>query len=382
MISANKLSIFVFFIALFTGCLCGQTPVPPLTFSIASSSFNDTAFNPVRQTQNFTATYTGTPSQLTAKVSQPWVYTDFVCLESDISPCRIGVDGTFVGPGTYNASVTVSGASNGPQVIAIQYTVNPPPAAVPTFGAVVNAASYGQAALVPGELVSIFGVNLGPAQAVAFDFRSASAPVTLGGTRVLFDGVPGPLLYVQNGQINTVVPTNGNPVSSVQVESQGVMSAPINVIAIPSHYAPGIFTLDYSGTGQAVLFNQDGTLNTANNPASRGSTVSFYVEGLAQTSPAFVDGQMVTTAMPVATPADVRVYFDKDPLFPTAPGTVIFAGLVPGAIGVYRVDVVVPQSLTPGVVPLRLNVPVTICIGIPFFCNAGLDSNYVTVAVQ
>src|SRR5205085_856061 len=43
--------------------------------------------------------------------------------------------------------------------------------------------------------------------------------------------------------------------------------------------APGIFTLNASGAGQAAALNQDGTLNSTSNAAKIGSVVVLYLTG-------------------------------------------------------------------------------------------------------
>jgi len=63
--------------------------------------------------------------------------------------------------------------------------------------------------VAPGEIVSIFGAGLGPDQPVTANFRLGDFgtwPTTMGGTQVLFDGVPAPMLYASANQINAVVP--------------------------------------------------------------------------------------------------------------------------------------------------------------------------------
>jgi len=51
-----------------------------------------------------------------------------------------------------------------------------------------------------------------------------------------------------------------------------------------------LFTMDQSGSGQAVAVNQDGSLNSEQNPAAARSIVVFYGTGIGVTSPAGVTG--------------------------------------------------------------------------------------------
>jgi uncharacterized protein (TIGR03437 family) len=63
------------------------------------------------------------------------------------------------------------------------------------------------------------------------------------------------------------------------IESNGVQSAPMTLPVEPA--VPGVFVLDMSGRGQAVVLNENGTLNLAANAAARGSTVHLFATGLA-----------------------------------------------------------------------------------------------------
>ena len=386
LMTLNKTLCLIVLAAAITGQLSAQTPTS-LKFSTQSVNFRASEFSSVTHTQTFTATErigidnTG----LKATISQPWVSPQFTCVMSGstiLTICAITVDSAFLGAGTYQATLTVEGADNGPQTIAVQFIVDSAPAGVPTFGAVVNAADYYRfGPLITGEIVSIFGVNLGPIRGVAFDGSLSSAPTSLAGTRVLFNGVAAPLIYVQDRQINAVIPTPTALPAQVQVEFQNVLSSIFTAGSASAAYAPGIFTLDFSGTGQAVILNQDGTLNTVSTPAPRGSKISIYATGLGQTNPPIMDGKIATA--PAAVLAEVSVYFSTDQFFPTFPSpSVTYAGLAPGSVGVYRVDAVVPLDLPAGSAPLRLRLPGGLCVGSPFFCSAGTSSNIVGIAVR
>ena len=116
---------------------------------------------------------------------------------------------------------------------------------------------------------------------------------TLAGTRALFDGIPAPLLYTTGNQISAIVPyeVSGHTQTSLQVEYQGIPSA---AFVLPVTAAiPGIFTRIHSGSGQGAIVNQDGTINSPDHPAPRGSRVAIYGTGDGQTLPAGVDGIII-----------------------------------------------------------------------------------------
>ena len=117
---------------------------------------------------------------------------------------------------------------------------------------------------------------------------------------VTFDGIPAPLLWVQDSQINVVVPwsvtgsgTGGGPTTQVCVTYNNV---PTNCLGLPvAQTAPGVFTVDGA---YAAAVNQDGTTNSASNPAPAGSLVSVWATGLGPITPAQADGTLVGLPLP------------------------------------------------------------------------------------
>ena len=81
-------------------------------------------------------------------------------------------------------------------------------------------------------------------------------------------------------QTNLVVPpqVTKSTVMQVTYTASGTARPPAWVLPVVS-VTPGIFTIDGTGTGQGAIVNQDGTVNSAANPAARGSVVSIYMTG-------------------------------------------------------------------------------------------------------
>jgi uncharacterized protein (TIGR03437 family) len=171
----------------------------------------------------------------------------------------------------------------------------------------------------------------------------------LGGVQsVLFNGVPGPLLYTTAGQVGAIVPyaTTGGTVLVV-AQAAGTASNPFGVGFAPT--APGVFTANGSGRGQAAALNQNLTPNSDSAPASVGSVIALFATGEGQTNPPGVDGR--TTGSVIPTPiAPVSVTIGG------VPATVNFAGSAPGVIaGVMQVNAVVPPGVS-GTVPVIITV--------------------------
>jgi uncharacterized protein (TIGR03437 family) len=197
--------------------------------------------------------------------------------------------------------------------------------AAPAVTAVVNAGSYAQGAVAPGEIVAVFGSGF-----------TSDAKVT-------FDGNAAPLLYVSSGLINLVVPYEvaGHALTSMVVTAGGTAAPPQNLSVAAA--APGVF----------VVLNHDRKRNTAANPAAQGSVLIVYGTGEGQTSPPGTDGKITMPPPPWPQPLL--------PVSATVGGVnarLNFSGAAPFLIaGAWLVDVQLPPGVPSGpAVPLTLNV--------------------------
>jgi uncharacterized protein (TIGR03437 family) len=217
----------------------------------------------------------------------------------------------------------------------------------------VDGASAQPGAVTPGKIVVIYGSRIGPTvPQSAAPAGGGRISTNLGGTQVLFDGVPAPLLYATSGQVAAVVPygIDTRPGTQVQVKNGNLVSDPIPLPVTP--VAPSIFSTNYTGTGPSAVLNQDGlTLNTAKTPAPKGSVISIYATGEGQTSPAGVDGLIATgTEMPHPTRA-VKVWIDGKA------AEVTYAGAASGQVaGLLQVNVKVPADAASGEVAIEIQV--------------------------
>lgn len=262
----------------------------------------------------------------------------------------VSVNPSGLRAGSYTGTVRVSssGASNSPQTISVSLTVTTP--AIPQVTSVVNAASGAPTVAVPGLIFTISGSDLGsstPAEAVV---SGGSIATTLGGVRVLFDGIPAPLLYVSDRQINGVMPFElyGRFSTRMQVEARSQLSREVELRVADS--APGIFTSNATGSGQAAVLNQNGSVNAGGNPAARGEIIVIYATGIGQTNPASVTGRVATQiGAPLASPVRVTVG-GRD-------AQVLYAGPAPGLIsGAAQFNVVVPEDAPTGSAQIGIQV--------------------------
>ena len=258
-----------------------------------------------------------------------------------------------LGPGTYTNTIQLSSSPLGStQPITVTLTITA--VGPPTVTAIVNGADFLAGSVSPGEIVTIFGTNIGPSTPQGLQLTSAGlVATTLGTTSVTFNGVPAPLIYVSANQVNAIVPYQVAGLSSatVVVMNNGSPSAAFQVQVSPT--APAIFAEGQNGSGQGAILNQDLTINSPANPAARGSVIAIYGTGEGQLNPPGVTGS-VTSSTGTTFPkpnAPVTVMIGGQP------ATVVYAGSAPGLVsGVIQVNVMVPTNIAPGNQPVALTI--------------------------
>ena len=249
-----------------------------------------------------------------------------------------------LGAGNYSGNVVVSSTSipGGTQTIKVNLAVSGPSG--PAVGSVVNGASFLPGAVSPGELITIFGNNLGPTPGINFAPDNGHVDTTLGDTTVTFDGFAAPLIYVGPLQINAIVPYEVGLMASlgssinVVVTHSGIISAAFLVTVTDT--APGIFSANQSGTGQGAILNFDLSPNRIT-PATKGSTVSIFVTGEGALNPTVATGSISGPSLPLPTPiANVSVTIGGQP------AAISYAGEAPTLVsGVMQINAVIPENI-------------------------------------
>lgn len=219
-----------------------------------------------------------------------------------------------------------------------------------TAGGVQNRASGVPGPVAPLEIVSISGIGLGPATAVTAEPDAGKLPKTLGGTRVLFDGVEAALLSVQERQVIAAVPAAIGDTVRLRVEYQG--RATNDVTLAGASAAPGIFT---------PILNEDGSENGESTPAPAGAAVSFNVTGLGAVDAALEDGQTVGDE-------EVR---------PVQSFEVTIGGVIAEVLSAR-----VPARQLPGVIAVRVRVPEGVSGAAPLIIRAAGAESQPAVVVS
>jgi uncharacterized protein (TIGR03437 family) len=222
----------------------------------------------------------------------------------------------------------------------------------PSYSAisVLNAASGQGGGVSPGEMVVIYGSNLGPASLAGLQLSNGAVATSAGNTQVLFDGAPAPIIYASAGQTAVMVPYEVavGGVTEMQVVYNGVKSnvASLQVVDV----IPGLFTANASGKGPGAILNQDLSVNSAANPAAPGSVVVLYGTGEGQTNPVGLDGALTGTVWPLPI-APVSVTIGG------VGATVGYAGEAPGLVaGMLQVNATIPAGLGSGAQPVVVTV--------------------------
>jgi uncharacterized protein (TIGR03437 family) len=269
--------------------------------------------------------------------------------------------------GTYTGNVVISSPNipGGDQNVKVTLTVSA--AAGPAIGSVVNGASFLPGPVSPGELISIFGSNLGPITGILFTPDNGKIDNTLDDTEVMFNGVPAPLIYVSANQINAIVPYSvaSNAVVNLTVSHAGVVS--VSTVLSVTDTSPAIFSVNQTGNGQGAILNQNSSGNSQNNPAPKGSTVSIYATGEGVLTPQPATGAISGPSLPLPKPvANVSVTIGGQPV------DISYAGEAPTLVsGVLQVNVKIPSNIASG------NQLVVLTIG-----NNSNVQQSITVAVQ
>jgi uncharacterized protein (TIGR03437 family) len=230
----------------------------------------------------------------------------------------------------------------------------------------LSAGSLLPGAVAPGEIITIMGRNIGPSPGVLGLINGSEWVGDLvGGTRVLFDGEPAPVLFSKTDQVNAVVPFGiaSRSVTQIQIKYRDVLTNGLAILVVPA--IPALFTLDLGGKGQGAILNADGSVNSFLNPAELGSIITLYATGTGQTNPAGIDGKI--TAQDVSnTSLPVTV------LIGGSTANVLYSGTAPGLVaGTTQINVRIPTDVLSG-------------NAVPILCSVGNATSQtgVTVAVR
>lgn len=226
---------------------------------------------------------------------------------------------------------------------------------------VVSASLFGQfTSVAPGSWIEIYGVNLAADSRSwrSSDFQGINAPTTLDGTYVTIGGEPAYVSFIGSGQVNVQVPTDiGTGPQRVVVNTVAGASLPAIIAVEPLQ--PGLYTPASSNIGGvqyvwgqlpdgSIMLPSGASSSAPSRPAKPGETMVMYGVGFGPVTPAIAAGQIVQQDNNLAESFHVQ--------FGGVPATVSYAGLAPGSIGLYQINVVVPNVGAGNKIPLTFTV--------------------------
>ena len=223
------------------------------------------------------------------------------------------------------AQCLISSAGPGPSLLGV--------AASPAFTSSNAVASR--------ELISFYGIGIGPSTAQTASITNNVIANSLVGVQVLFDGVPAALLYAGPTQINAIVPaaTAGRESTSISIitPSRNALTGPTIAVVTTQ---PQVFGNVY---GWAMALNQDGTLNSAPDPAPKGSIVAIWLTGGG--AEPYTPDNMISTSNLRQNPYPVSILTTNNAVaFPVPTSLeVLYAGDAPGEpSGIIQVNFLLP----------------------------------------
>jgi uncharacterized protein (TIGR03437 family) len=336
--------------------------VQSLTISASPTTltFNYRAGDPAPATQSISVgggaglTFSATPTSSGWLKVTPTTGTAPATLTVSVDPSALTTAGQLTG----TIVVAGTGTATGSSTVNVTINVTAP---LPTINGVTSGASFATSNNISaGEVITIFGTNIGPSTPVGLTLDSSGLVSTnIGGVQVLVGGYPAPMIYASGTQVSAVVPYEiATPVfrvnPSIQVKYLGQTSNGVSVTQVAS--VPGLFTANSSGSGPGAILNPNNSVNSPSNPANKGDIVVLYMTGEGQTNPAGVTGK-VTTVNQNGNPLTPQPLLPVAVLIDGQPASVKFYGEAPGLVsGVMQVNVQIPSTARTGDLPIIVSV--------------------------
>jgi uncharacterized protein (TIGR03437 family) len=251
-------------------------------------------------------------------------------------------------PGTYSGTLTLeTNAINGPHQVPVELELLPQSGPAAEFEGVVNNNGW-DTPVARGGIASVYGEQFSYEDSQ----QGSELPLvrSLGGVQLFVNGIDAPLFYTSYRQVNFQMPFEIEPgTATVQLYRDG---QPGNTVTVEvAERAPRL--LDHSVpsgfSGYAIVTLPDNSLvGIPDRRARVGDVLVIWAIGLGPTTPAVATGEPAPVQEPLARvePAPQVVFGNEyTGVVSVAP---IYAGLAGGSVGLYQVNVVVPESVPLG----------------------------------
>lgn len=222
-----------------------------------------------------------------------------------------------------------------------------PRPAISTNGIRDAASGDASTAFTAGQYITIYGSALSPNLKV---FSGKELPLSLSRVSVSFDNpsqrvsAPGRLQFVSDGQINVQIPWECAGLATVDMKvSIGEFSSAVQTLRLRAAN-PAPFEYFEPGSNRRYVAALDGNFNliSSSNPARRGQVAQLYVNGLGAVNNTPRSGQVSPSNPLASTNATPEVRIGG------RVAQLLFSGLAPGIVGLYQVNVIVPNDAPTG----------------------------------
>ena len=208
------------------------------------------------------------------------------------------------------------------------YIPNNPNLPLIAVGGVISAGAFGAfPTIAPGSWIEIYGTNLAATSRTwaGADFNGVKAPTSLSGTKVTIGGQDAVLSYISPGQVNARQP--------------GLFAHPAFTIGGKQHIG-AVFSND----GNTFVMPTGAVPGITSRPAKPGETILLFGIGFGAVTPGAWAGEIAQQQSKLVEP--VAMYVNQ------SRATLLYDGLVPGAVGLYQFNLVVPTMAASDAVPL------------------------------
>jgi uncharacterized protein (TIGR03437 family) len=189
------------------------------------------------------------------------------------------------------------------------------------------------APLAPGAIAQVFGSDLASLTSSPGVVPLVSA---FNGTEMLVGPLDAPLYFLSGPQINVQIPAELTPNRQyvVLVKANGARTLPQMIDVVP--FQPGVAAF---ANGGIIAQHTDFSLVEVIHPARTGEVLTIYLVGMGPTNPSVRSGAPAPGSAPLAVvSAQPSVTVDGNP------SEIFFAGLTPGAVGLYQINFRVPAA--------------------------------------
>ncbi|MBS1876730.1 MAG: hypothetical protein JSU00_26185 [Acidobacteria bacterium] len=273
--------------------------------------------------------------------------------------------GSQAGPAVVTASA--SGIASATFSLTVNATSSTPTPAISTGGVVGAGLAPGKRTVSVAGIATIFGQNLAPAgtarKVETGDLLNGAVPTNLAGTCVLVGTVRAPVFAVYPTQVNFQVPTVGTGDIAVRVitgcgtttETQSNAATVTVQAAAPEFFS---FRPSTDGKNPVAAINAvtgayigDSSLGAGFTPAKPKDVITVFGTNFGGTNPVVAPGDFPTAAAGVT--GAVQVSLGGSTI---AASAVLYAGFTPGNPGLYQLNIIVPDDVADGDLPLVVTI--------------------------